>query len=480
MVRDSSAKVVSAAMRIPFKRSSRIRRFPWRCHSSTTLEQAMAVRKREDEVFPNAAGIDVGASSHWVAVPPQLAEKSVREFGAMTDDLNALAEWLIACGVDTVALESTGVYWIPVYEVLEQRGLKVWLVDARQMKYVPGRKSDVQDCQWLQKLMSLGFLRAAWRPTGEVCVVRAVARQRDVLLADQASWVQRMQKALVQMNIQLTEVLSDVMGMTGQLIIRAIVAGQRDPKALARYRNRRVKASAEEITKALTGNWRDEHLFVLRQALAMYDDIAAHLGECDRKLQALLSELGQRNVDLGKAPRAGTKSRTDFDGRQILANWAGVDLTCINGLGLTVVMKILSELGPDLRRFDTVKHFCSWLGLCPGTKISGGKVLSSKTKRSANRVRQALKMAAMSLSHSDSALGAFYRRLCSRMDKPRANTAVAHKLARMVYYMLTRGEAFVDKGQQQYEEQQRQRSVAALKRRAAALGFEIRPNSVSA
>jgi len=379
-----------------------------------------------------------------------------------------------------VALESTGVYWIPVYEVLEQRGLKVWLVDARQMKYVPGRKSDVQDCQWLQKLMSLGFLRAAWRPTGEVCVVRAVARQRDVLLADQASWVQRMQKALVQMNIQLTEVLSDVMGMTGQLIIRAIVAGQRDPKALARYRNRRVKASAEEITKALTGNWRDEHLFVLRQALAMYDDIAAHLGECDRKLQALLSELGQRNVDLGKAPRAGTKSRTDFDGRQILANWAGVDLTCINGLGLTVVMKILSELGPDLRRFDTVKHFCSWLGLCPGTKISGGKVLSSKTKRSANRVRQALKMAAMSLSHSDSALGAFYRRLCSRMDKPRANTAVAHKLARMVYYMLTRGEAFVDKGQQQYEEQQRQRSVAALKRRAAALGFEIRPNSVSA
>ena len=302
----------------------------------------MPVRKREDEVFPNAAGIDVGASSHWVAVPPHLAAESVRECGPMTDDLNALADWLIRCGVDTVALESTGVYWIPLYEVLEQRGLKVWLVDARQMKYVPGRKSDVQDCQWLQKLMSLGFLRAAWRPDGEVCVVRAVARQRDILLVDQASWVQRMQKALVQMNIQLTEVLTDVMGMSGQLIIRAIVAGERDPKALARHRNRRVKASVEEITKALTGNWRDEHLFVLRQALAMYDDIAGHLGECDRKLQALLGELGQRNVDLGKVPRAGTKSRTEFDARQTLANWAGVDLTRINGLGLTAVMKILS------------------------------------------------------------------------------------------------------------------------------------------
>jgi transposase len=439
------------------------------------------MRTRDEEiVFPNAAGIDVGASSHWVAVPRHAADDPVREFGAMTDDLNAMADWLIACGVDTVALESTGVYWIPVYEVLEQRGLTVWLVDARQMKYVPGRKSDVQDCQWLQKLMSLGFLRAAWRPGSEVCVVRAIARQREVLIAEQASWVQRMQKALVQMNIQLTEVLTDVMGLTGQAIIRAIVAGERDPKVLARHRNSRVKASAEQILKALTGNWREEHLFVLEQALAMYDDIARHLGKCDTKLQALLTDLGQSKVDMGKVPRAGSKLRGEFDARQILANWAGVDLTRIDGLGLSAVMKILSEIGVDLTRFETVKHFCSWLGLCPGTKISGGKVLSAKTKRSANRVRQALKMAAMSLSHSDSALGAFYRRMCSRMDKPRANTAVAHKLARMVYFMLTRGEAFVDKGQQHYEEQQRQRSVAALKRRAAALGFEVNPTTVPA
>jgi transposase len=439
------------------------------------------MRKRDEEVvFDNAAGIDVGGSSHWVAVPRQACDEPVREFGAMTSDLNAMADWLLACGVDTVALESTGVYWIPVFEVLEQRGLKVWLVDARQMKYVPGRKSDVQDCQWLQKLMSLGLLRAAFRPDGEVCVVRAVARQRDVLLADQASWVQRMQKALVQMNIQLTEVLSDVMGTTGQAIIRAIVAGEREPKVLARHRHSRVKASAEEITKALTGNWREEHLFVLGQALAMYDDIAKHLAACDAKLQALLSQLGQAKIELGRVPRSGSKTRAEFDARQTLANWAGVDLTRINGLGLAAVLKILSEIGPDMSRFASVKHFCSWLGLCPGTKISGGKVLSAKTKRSTNRVRQALKMAAMSLSHSDSALGAFYRRLCSRMDKPSANTATAHKLARMVYFMLTRGEAFVDQGQQRYEEQQRERSIAALKRRATALGFQINPTPVPA
>jgi transposase len=444
------------------------------------VEQAMAMRKGEDEVFPNAAAVDVGASSHWVAVPPHSTDAPVREVGAMTDDLNAMADWLLACGVEVVALESTGVYWIPVYEVLEQRGLKVWLVDARQVKYVPGRKSDVQDCQWLQKLMSYGLLRAAFRPTAEVCVVRAVARQREVLLTEQASWVQRMQKALVQMNIQLTEVISDVMGQTGQAIIRDIVAGQRDPKTLAKHRHRRIKASEQEIVRALTGNWREEHLFVLKQALGMYDDINVHLRECEAKLHALLAERSAASVDLGKTPRAGSKVRAAFDVRQQLANWAGADLTRINGLGLDSVMKILSEIGTDLTRFANVKHFCSWLGLCPATKISGGKVLSARTKRSSNRVRQALKMAAMSLSHSDSALGAFYRRLCSRMDKPRANTATAHKLARMVYFMLTRGEAFVDQGQQRYEAQQRERSVAALTRRAAALGFQINPVGATA
>ena len=440
----------------------------------------MAMRNRNDEVvFPNAAGIDVGGSSHWVAVPTHLAEESVREFAAMTDDLNALAEWLRACGVDTVALESTGVYWIPVYEVLEQHGLKVWLVDARQMKYVPGRKSDVQDCQWLQKLMSFGLLRGAWRPADEVCVVRAVVRQREVLLTEQATWVQRMLKALVQMNIQLGEVLTDVMGMTGQAIIRDIVAGQRDPAKLAKHRNGRVKAKEDDIKRALTGNWREEHLFVLTQALAMYDSLVQRIVECDAKIEALLRPLGCHEVTLaGPTKRAG-KNTPRFDLRTALARWAGVDLTRINGIAVSSVLTILSEVGPDLSRFANVKHFCSWLGLCPGTKISGGKVLSARTRRSTNRVRQALKLAAMSLSRNGSALGAFYRRLCARMDKPRANTAVAHKLARMVYFMITRGEDFVDRGQQHYEEQQRQRSIAALKRRAADLGFHITPATVA-
>ena len=376
--------------------------------------------------------------------------------------------------------KSTGVYWIPVYEVLEQRGLTVWLVDARQVKYVPGRKSDVQDCQWLQKLMSYGLLRAAFRPGADVCVLRAVMRQREVLLTQQASWVQRMHKALVQMNIQLTEVITDVMGQTGQAIIRDIVAGERDPQALARHRHRRIKASEADIVRALHGNWREEHLFVLAQALAMYDDIGRRVVECDVRRDELLAAAAASSVDLGRVPRAGTKARAGHDMRQSLANWAGVDLTRINGLGLDSVMTILSEIGPDLRHFASVKHFCSWLGLAPATKISGGKVISARTKRSANRARQALKMAAMSLWHSDSALGAFYRRLCARMDKARANTATAHKLARMVYFMLTRGEAFVDEGQQRYEEQQHQRAVAALHRRAAALGFQINPVEATA
>lgn len=480
MVRESSAKVVSAERRIPFRRSSRLRRFPWRCRSSTNLEQMMAMRKREDEVvFPNAAGIDVGASSHWVAVPKQVVAEPVREFGSMTDDLHAVADWLLACGVDTVALESTGVYWIPIYEVLEQRGLKVWLVDARQMKYVPGRKSDVLDCQWLQKLMSLGLLRGAFRPGDEVCVLRAVVRQRELLLAEQASWVLRMQKALVQMNIQLTEVLTDVMGRTGQAIIRDVVAGQRDPAILALHRHGRVKASVADIKRALTGNWRDEHVFVLAQALAMYDSLAQLVAECDTKIEALLVPMGCQEVKLsGPGKRAG-KNGPSFDLRTALARWSGVDLTRINGLAVTSALTVLSEIGPDFSRFANVKHFCSWLGLCPGTKVSGGKVLSARTRRSTNRVRQALKLAAMSLSRNSSALGAFYRRMCARMDKPRANTAVAHKLARMIYFMLTRGEEYVDQGQQMYEEQQRQRSIAALRRRAAGLGFAIEPVAVA-
>ncbi|HET8748951.1 MAG TPA: IS110 family transposase [Ramlibacter sp.] len=438
----------------------------------------MPVRKQQDEVFPNSAAVDVGASEHWVCAAPRLAEQAdcdpVRRCGAMTDDLHALADWLLGLGIEYVAIESTGVYWIPLYDVLESRGLKVWLTDTRQTRSVPGRKSDILDCQWNQKLMALGLLRPNWRPEQDVRVIRAVCRQRDTLIAEQASWVQRMQKELVQMNIQLAEVLSDVMGQTGEAIIRAIVAGERDPRQLARHRNRRVKASVAEVQRALTGNWREEHLFVLSQAVTMYDALGQRITECERKLQDLLGSRTSHHVDLGRPPRAGTKARKEFDLRQMLADWTGVDLTRINGIQTTTALKVLSELGPrGAQRFATVKRFCSWLGLCPGTKISGGKILSARTKFAANRIRQALKTVVMSLRHSDSALGAFYRRLCLRMDTPRANTAVAHKLARMIYFMLTRGEAYVDRGQEHYEELQRQRNIAALKRRAAALGFQV-------
>ena len=263
------------------------------------------------------------------------------------------------------------------------------------------------------------------------------------------------------------------MGVTGQAIIRDIVAGERDPAVLARHHNARLKASAQDVRRALTGNWRNEHLFLLEQLLAIFDDLAKRVQECDVKIEVLLAPLQRHTAKLNTSPKGRAKNSLAFDVRQAMANWAGVDLTRIDGLGVSIVMKLLSEIGTDLSRFANVKHFCSWLGLSPGTTISGGKVLSAGTKRSANRARQALKMASMSLSRSDCALGAFYRRLCSRMDKPRANTAVAHKLARMVYFMLTRGEEYVDQGRERYEEQQRQRSVAALKRRAAALGFQI-------
>ena len=274
----------------------------------------MAMRKRAEQMYPSAAGIDVGASSHFAAAPPHLAEQAqcdcVRQFGPMTDDLNALADWLLSLGVQQVALESTGVYWIPIFEVLQQRGLEVWLVDARQLRHAPGRpKSDVLDCQWIQRLMALGLLRAAVRPDADVCVVRAVVRQRDLLTIEQGRWVQRMQKELVQMNIQLTEVLADVMGRTGEAILRAIVAGERDPQVLAQHRDRRVKASKDEVRRALTGTWRQEHLFVLAQALAMYDDIARRLAECEHKLQDLLGQRSLHEIDIGRAPRAGTKAR---------------------------------------------------------------------------------------------------------------------------------------------------------------------------
>lgn len=442
----------------------------------------MAVRRRFELTFPNAAGIDVGASNHMVAVPPDREGETVREFGVFTHDLEAIAEWLAACGVDTVAMESTGVYWIPLYELLERRGFRLYLVNARNVKNVPGRKSDVLDCQWLQQLMSYGLLSGAYRPADEVCVVRAVVRHRDSLIQEQARQIQRMEKVLVQMNLRLGEVLSDVAGATGQAIIRAIVKGERDARKLALLRDCRVKANVDEIACALHGNWREEHLFVLAQALALFDAYQQQLDHCERKLEALLGALARHDDCPPPAPgrRSKSKNAPSFDLRTWLYRWCGVDLTRIDGLQAPTILKVLAEVGPDLSRFPTVKHFCSWIGLCPGTKISGGKRLSGRLKLSANRVKQALKVAAMSLTHSKSALGAYYRRLCSRMDKARANTAAAHKLARLIYFMLTRGQAYVDEGEARFEQRHQQRVLASLKRKAASLGMQLVPTTHSA
>jgi transposase len=450
------------------------------------MEQAMAQHNRSINIktvkaraaltltHPNAAGIDIGSASHYVAVPPDRDDEPVREFPSFTADLEQLADWLKACGVDTVAMESTGVYWIPLFELLDARGFTVLLVNARHVKNVSGRKSDVLDCQWLQQLLTYGLLRGAFRPADEVCALRSLSRQREMLLRSQGRHIQHMQKALTQMNIQLANVISDVVGETGQKILRAIVAGERDGQMLAAMKNVRIRASREEIAKSLQGNWRAEHLFALKQALAHFDFIGTQLTECDSEIEAQLQRLQSHDGDPAKGKkRSRTRNAPKFNLRELMFKMCGVDLTRIDGIDVTTALTVLSEVGPDMSRFSTAKHFASWLGLCPGTKITGGKVLSGKTKRVVNRAAQALRFAAAALRTSQSALGAYFRRLCSHMDKPKAVTAAAHKLARLIYTMLTKGEEYTDQGQEYFEERYRERVLRQLSQRAEKMGMKL-------
>ena len=442
----------------------------------------MAQRKRPTTqsaislTHPNAAGIDIGSAAHFVAVPPDRDDEPVREFASFTTDLHRLADWLDACNVGTVAMESTGVYWIPLYELLESRGFTVLLVNARHVKNVSGRKSDVLDCQWLQQLMSFGLLRGAFRPAEQVCVLRSLSRQRTMLLRSQGRFVQHMQKALTQMNIQLANVISDVVGETGQKILRAIVAGERDGMALARLKNSRIHASEDEIAKSLQGSWRAEHLFALKQALDAFDFCGTQLAECDAQVQAQLQALHVREDEPAKGKKRGrARNAPKFDLRTQLFQMCGVDLTRIDGIDVTTALVVVSEVGADMGKFPSDKHFASWLGLCPGTKITGGKVMSGRTKRCANRAAQALRLAAAALRSSQSALGAYYRRMCARMDKPKAVTAAAHKLARLIYAMLTHGQEYTDRGQDYFEERYRQRVLHNLAHKAKTMGMQLIP-----
>lgn len=413
----------------------------------------------------HAAGIDIGSRSHFVAIPEGLSEQSVREFSTFTDSLVELTDWLTSCGITTVAMESTGIYWIPVFELLERRGFEVRLVNARHVKNVPGRKSDVLDCQWLQQLHTYGLLRGAFRPKSQVCTLRAYVRQRSTLVRNASSHIQHMQKALAQMNVLLHNVVTDITGVTGMSIIKAILAGERNPHKLAALRDKRCKNDAATIARSLQGNYLPEHLFSLKQAVELYEFYLQQIADCDQQILEQLKSFDEKSGNSDDKPPRSIE--------EALQKMSGVDLSAINGISNGTALKVIAEIGTDMSRWQTAKHFASWLGLCPGSKISGGKVLSSATKPVANRAAAALRMAAMTLYKSQSALGAYFRRMRARLGAPKAITATAHKLARLIYSMLKHGSEYVDVGQQYYEERYRSRIVQNLKRKARELGFDL-------
>jgi transposase len=434
-------------------------------------------------VNPHAAGLDIGASEIWACVPGDRDASPVRMFATFTPDLQALAAWLVDCRVTTVAMESTGVYWIPIFELLEERGVQVYLVNARHIKNVPGRKSDVQDCQWIQRLHSYGLLSASFRPEAEIVVLRSYLRQRAMLIEHRAAHIQHMQKALQQMNVQLTQVLSDISGLTGLAIIRAIVAGERSPAKLAQLRHGRCQRSEADIAKALTGHYRPEHVFALKQALALYDAYTTQLAECDRQIEQQYSAFKPRfdpddpAAPLGPDPKINTHSKNapDFDVRRQLFRLTGIDLTQVDGLHVSSVQQLLAEIGTDMSKWPTDKHFSSWLGLAPHNDITGGKVVRSRTLKNHNRAGQVLRVAAQSVGRGKSALGAYFRRMRARLGTEQAITATAHKLARIIYHMLKHRQSYQPLSAEAYDEQHRQREITRLKRQAAKLGFALQP-----
>ncbi len=426
----------------------------------------------------DAAGIDIGASSHFVAVPEDRDEKPVREFAAYTADLYQLADWLKACGIKTVAMESTGVYWIPLFQVLEERGFEVRLVDARRVKNVSGRKTDVSDCQWLQQLHTYGLLSSAFRPDDDTCVLRSYMRQREALVIQAGQHIQHMQKALELMNVKLTEVLSDVTGMTGMAIIDDILAGKRDPEELAKHRHARCKQDEATIARALAGHYRAEHVFALRQAVTLYRQCQQLIRDCDGEIERFLEEQGPKGDGAPPSPERQcprSKNALGFDAHGHLFRLAGVDLTALPGLSTASVLALIAETGLDANRWRHSKAFASWLALCPNKRVSGGKVLQSKSKACVNRAARIFRMAAYGLHHAKSALGAFYRRMRSKLGAPKAITATAHKLARLFYSMLKSKKPFEDIGQDAYDRLYNQRRIKGLAKAAEQLGLRLVP-----
>ena len=432
-----------------------------------------------DRIQPDAAGIDCGQNSHFVAVSPDRDPQPVREFRTFTAHLQGLADWLAQCGVKTVAMESTGVYWIPVYEILEPRGFEVLLVNARDVHNVRGRKSDVTDCEWLRELHSVGLLRASFRPAAAIVPLRSFLRQRATLVEEAATRIQRMQKALTEMNLKLHTVLSDLTGRTGLAIVRSILKGERDPERLATHRDPRCHASHAEIVAALTGNYRAEHLFALKQNFAAYEFLLQQIAECDSEIEAVLTTLAAQQpapTTTLPAPRrtAISKHQPQFDLRSPLHRLTGgADLSQVDGISPQTALQIIAEIGTDMGRWKSEKHFTSWLTLAPNNKVSGGRLLSSRTPPSANRAAVILRRCAMSLGRTSTALGAFYRRLAARVGKAKAITATARKLAILVYRVLSGNFLYADIGAAAYHQLNRARQLKSLRKHANLLGFDL-------
>jgi len=428
-------------------------------------------------IHPHAAGLDIGATHHVVAVATDRDPEPVRTFCTFSGDLHLLAQWLQAVGITTVAMESTGVYWIPVFEILEAHGFEVVLVNARDVKQVPGRKTDVNDAQWLQQLHQYGLLRGSFRPREAVVQLRAYLRLRERLVEYAAAHIQHMQKALMQMNVQLHHAVTDITGVTGMRIIRAIVAGERSPDVLATHRDVRCAASEATLRSALTGHYRPEHVFALRQALELFDFHQVRIADCDVQIETTLEALAaarpEPNTALPARRHARGRNEPDFDVRATLHRLLGADLSQIHGLGPYSVLRLVAECGDDMTRWPTAKHFTSWLCLAPANKISGGRMLSSATRRSSNRAAALLRIAAVNVGRTQTALGAFYRRLASRIGKAQAVTATARKLAILFYKAQRFGMAYADPGVSAYEAKYRHRLVLHLQRRAKTLGFTL-------